>query len=342
MLLTEYAEVRWSTTNKAYYESIGYEYTKIGDSFLVKVDDLSCGSSVKVEVKCDYHADGCKDISLVRWADYVKMKQKNPDNKKDCCNNRKCTVMKQTETNVARYGTTCTLQSDDIKEKAQKTNLEKYGVKNPFESSEIQAKIKKTNLEKYGYETPLQSKDVQEKIKKTNLEKYGVENPFESDEIKKKIRKTNLEKYGVEVPTQNPEIREKGNKTCLEKYGVKNYGAIYSDEHKGELSPTWKGGAKYHRVERSTYEYRYWRKQVFERDSYTCQNCGDKSRKNHRVSLAAHHIKNWNDNMDCRYDVNNGITLCERCHLDFHSKYGKKNNTLEQLNEFLSLDKKVC
>lgn len=342
MLLTKYVEVKWNTRNKAYYESLGYKYTKMQDVFLVKVEDLQRGSSVMVEVKCDYHADGCKDVSFVRWSDYIKIKENNPDNKKDCCNNKKCMVMKQTETNISRYGTTCVFQNEDVKKKTEKTNLEKYGVKNPFESSEVQDKIKQTNLEKYGYEFSSQNKEVKDKIKKTNLERYGVENPFESDEIKQKIRKTNLERYGVEVPTQNHIIREKGNKTCFKKYGVENYGAVYSGEHKGELSPTWKGGVEYHRVERSTYEYRYWRKKVFERDLYTCKNCGDKSRKNHSVSLAAHHIKNWNDNIDCRYDIDNGITLCERCHLNFHSKYGKRNNTLKQLNEFLSLDKKVC
>ena len=34
-------------------------------------------------------------------------------------------------------------------------------------------------------------------------------------------------------------------------------------------------------------------------------------------------------------DENNGITLCEKCHNNFHSIYGKRHNTLQQLNEFL-------
>ena len=59
------------------------------------------------------------------------------------------------------------------------------------------------------------------------------------------------------------------------------------------------------------------------------------------VVLNAHHIKNWADNPDDRFDLNNGITLCEKCHSEFHRKYGKKDNTNTQLFEFLS-DKKVC
>ena len=126
--------------------------------------------------------------------------------------------------------------------------------------------------------------------------------------------------------------------------GVENYGAIYSQEHKGELSPTWKGGVQQHRVERSTYEYRDWRKAIFDRDLYICQCCGDKNGNGHNVELNAHHIRNWKDNENLRYEVNNGVTLCEKCHLDFHSRYGKTNNTYEQLVEFLNnnTDKKVC
>lgn len=184
------------------------------------------------------------------------------------------------------------------------------------------------------------------KIKQTCLEKYGVENPFASEEIKEKIYQTNMEKYGVKIPTQNPEIQAKYKETCLEKYGYPSYGVLYSKTHTGELSPTWKHGAKSHREERYSFEYREWRRNVFARDNYTCQKCGA---HNHRgngvaVQLEAHHIKNWKDNPDCRYDENNGITLCINCHNRFHSLYGNRNNTNEQLQDFLNSteDKKIC
>ena len=187
--------------------------------------------------------------------------------------------------------------------------------------------------------------EIRNKIEQTNMKRYGVKNVFASPDIQNKIRETNLEKYGTEVPTQNPEIHAKVVRTNLKKYGEVSYGVVWGKEHRGKLSPTWKGGVAYHRVERSTYEYRTWRKAVFDRDKYTCQCCGDKSSQGYPVTLASHHIKNWNDNPDCRYDIDNGITLCERCHLDFHSAYGKKNNTKEQLKEFIdnyNSDKKVC
>ena len=35
------------------------------------------------------------------------------------------------------------------------------------------------------------------------------------------------------------------------------------------------------------------------------------------------------------YDPDNIVTLCKKCHTDFHKEYGFGNNTLEQYNEFV-------
>lgn len=104
----------------------------------------------------------------------------------------------------------------------------------------------------------------------------------------------------------------------------------------GELSPTWKGGVTPENIiQRGRVEYRDWRKSVFERDEYTCQCC-----KTIGGNLRGHHILNFSDNEDLRFNVDNGITLCNKCHdfgqeNSFHSIYGGKNNTKEQLEEFL-------
>ena len=172
-------------------------------------------------------------------------------------------------------------------------------------------------------------------------EKYGVDNVFKLDEVKEKIKKTNLEKYGTEYATQSDVIKEKTKQTCIDKYGVSTY--LYLTHKKGEEHMRWKGGVKYHRQERSTSEYIDWRKSVYERDRYTCQCCGDKSAKGNPVKLNAHHIQNRKDNPENRYDIDNGITLCESCHTQFHSEYGKSNNTKSQLkNYILNHGKKIC
>jgi len=77
--------------------------------------------------------------------------------------------------------------------------------------------------------------------------------------------------------------------------------------HVGEKAYHWKGGMP----QRDTYseKYKAWRKAVFERDNFTCQKCGKRGCK-----LEAHHIKEWADFPELRYDVDNGQTLCKKCH----------------------------
>lgn len=71
-------------------------------------------------------------------------------------------------------------------------------------------------------------------------------------------------------------------------------------------------------------EYKVWRKAVFERDNYTCQECGDRSGNGHSVTLNADHIKPFAHFPDLRFDVSNGRTLCESCHRETPT-YGPKS-----------------
>ena len=47
-------EVKWNNSTKKWYESKGYIFTKINDAFTVNLEDLYCGSGIKVCVICDY------------------------------------------------------------------------------------------------------------------------------------------------------------------------------------------------------------------------------------------------------------------------------------------------
>ena len=84
------------------------------------------------------------------------------------------------------------------------------------------------------------------------------------------------------------------------------------------------------RIDKRTYpEYKAWRSKVYQRDDYTCQKCSVRGGE-----LQAHHIVGYRNNPDERVSLDNGITLCKRCHGDFHHQYGY-NNTRIQLEEFL-------
>jgi hypothetical protein len=66
---------------------------------------------------------------------------------------------------------------------------------------------------------------------------------------------------------------------------------------------------------RNTPEYQEWRKSVFERDRYTCADCGWVG-----GDLNAHHIETFKDHPSRRYDIENGTTLCVECHKNRHRK----------------------
>jgi len=81
--------------------------------------------------------------------------------------------------------------------------------------------------------------------------------------------------------------------------------------------------------DRNSYEYKTWRTSVFERDAFTCQRCGKRG-----VVLNAHHILHWRTHPDKRFDIDNGITLCEECHKKEHrsEKNGREKNVCENDN----------
>jgi predicted HNH restriction endonuclease len=55
-------------------------------------------------------------------------------------------------------------------------------------------------------------------------------------------------------------------------------------------------------------------------------------------SIQAHHLWNFFDHEELRFDVDNGITLCAKCHRQFHREFGIKNNTPEELELFMLTD----
>lgn len=80
----------------------------------------------------------------------------------------------------------------------------------------------------------------------------------------------------------------------------------------GKATPPWERSPK---RQRSTPQYIGWRIDVFERDDYTCQKCGQRG-----GTLNAHHIKPFARHKKLRYAIDNGLTLCEECHRAEHRR----------------------
>lgn len=121
-----------------------------------------------------------------------------------------------------------------------------------------------------------------------------------------------------------------------------------SDNCTREHRPTWFNGEKIYnydpkrsnelrKSQRKSQEDSIFINGVKKRDNYTCQCCDNRGGK-----LVSHHLESYNSNVEGRYNIDNGITLCEECHKKFHKQYGYGNNTTEQYKKFEQSEKSGC
>lgn len=92
-----------------------------------------------------------------------------------------------------------------------------------------------------------------------------------------------------------------------------------------ENNPNFKGGiGSKNQIERRSNKFKKWRISVFERDKYTCIDCGKIG-----GTLHAHHILPFATHKELRFEISNGKTLCMHCHKKYHPsmnfKYKKHN-----------------
>lgn len=126
------------------------------------------------------------------------------------------------------------------------------------------------------------------------------------------LGKKNLEKLNANQSGKNNRM-----------YGVHRYGAENPNYNQDKTDEEREKG-------RIIDGYKEWRSNVYQRDNYTCQCCGDKSGGN----LNAHHLDGYDWCKEKRTSVENGVTLCDKCHIKFHKIYGTGKNTKEQFYKF--------
>jgi len=147
------------------------------------------------------------------------------------------------------------------------------------------------------------------------------------DKIRKANKKGICGMLGKKHSKDTKKLQSKNNNTKL-LWENKEYRQMMSDSHKGKMlgkdNPAYIDGRKplVMRI-RNHWMTENWRKSIFERDNYTCQDCKERGKE-----LEAHHIYPFSKiitkykidtlkkAIDCNlmWDTNNGKTLCKKCH----------------------------
>lgn len=97
----------------------------------------------------------------------------------------------------------------------------------------------------------------------------------------------------------------------------------------GKDHPRWNGGYNRSFSKPSTMEY-CWKQGIKKKFNKKCVVTGEKN------NIVCHHLYNWSDYPELRYDFNNGVVLSTAIHLEFHRAYKFGKNTESQFLKFLA------
>jgi len=174
--------------------------------------------------------------------------------------------------------------------------------------------------------TDASKKKISEALKGEKHPLFGKECPQHTKDAVSKAHKGKVSWFKGKTHTEESRAKMSlsriGNKNrvgsfCTPEQRLKISKATKKNARRGPDNFMWKGGVTAENIKaRHSFEYREWRKKVFERDNYICQHCGYFKGGN----LHPHHIKPFSEYKELRYNVSNGITLCKSCHEVVHGR----------------------
>ena len=330
--------VTWNTSNRQIYEELGYTFTRYKDKFEVPIEQLTNGSTAIVDVECDY----CHNLLPLPYKRYIALKGDTY-----CCPNCIAHMKKIRNENG-------NLIFIEVKHRNRDWLYEQYITKGRLaEDIAKECCVNVRTLREWISKFELFRESKTEYITKEILEELYSNKHMTTLEIGDKFGVSDgtilslLKKFEIPVPTRsellNTYYNEKGGREKAREIASLMENRIKSScRQRGIPIEEFDGFVKSENdLARTSWEYDEWRKKVLERDDYTCQCCGNRG-----GNLHVHHKYNFSKYINLRYDIDNGMTLCERCHSvsypnSFHSIYGERNNTPEQLEEYILARRQV-
>ena len=166
----------------------------------------------------------------------------------------------------------------------------------------------------------LYQKYVIEKLKWADFyELYGISLSL----LQSRLKEFNLKRKRISWNKGTKGIMKKNN-TSFKKGHKKGIRFGRDKNYSGEKHWNWKGGITPVIMKiRLSKLMKQWRKKVFKRDNYVCQKCGIKGGKlqaHHKISFSKiiklYGIDSLSSAKKCDllWNVNNGVTLCKKCH----------------------------
>lgn len=220
MIMDEFVIIKPNNHSVQHYIDKGYD-AKCRKFLLVKVEDLTLSSNVKINCVCDI----CSGKTYIKYQDYNKVKHNY--NLYTCI---KCKISKIKMTKLLIYGD----ENYNNIGKIEQTNIERYGFRYALQNEDIYNKMEETNLKKYGVNIASKNDTIKNKIKLSLLEKFKDEN--ERKLIIEKRIQTCIVKYGVHSFTQTDSYKIKSKETCLKKYGYEHNGSVPEFIEKRKIS----------------------------------------------------------------------------------------------------------
>lgn len=130
-----------------------------------------------------------------------------------------------------------------------------------------------------------------------------------------------MREYGIEPRSKSEAISEAGlgRPWTARQYAAHayrqtdEYRAAQAERFRGEKSHLWRGGKiQGETLRMQGYEWRQRRKECYERDNWTCQECGVHCTSRGKTKIQAHHIVSRRSGGGD--DLANLVTLCMSCH----------------------------